>query len=329
MAFLILLSRNEQRERHQDELNQFFPLIYIRHLIINLEFLYPSQIRHSYLGLAISYLFTSCTGLSMMRDHHSSTEENYKHGSWGKVDTKSKLLVVIVLSLFITIIVTFEQLFILLCMIIFLGHVYRVRWRRLAGKSAATLPIILSLAVLTVVTYPEGTKLILGETSIHFSQIETVLFFLLKSVVLVISALLPVESEESFFRIVYALDDLKMPSALVAVLFFMYRTSIDLRQEVHRMMDARYVRSHGLSLKSSIRSYMLLGYMIGGLLSRTLIRNEQKRQMLYIRGYEGHIHHDHIQFSSFGLTVLWLSILIGIGTLFAVRLRIFSFGEVI
>jgi len=94
-------------------------------------------------------------------------------------------------------------------------------------------------------------------------------------------------------------------------------------------MDARYVRSHGLSLKSSIRSYMLLGYMIGGLLSRTLIRNEQKRQMLYIRGYEGHIHHDHIQFSSFGLTVLWLSILIGIGTLFAVRLRIFSFGEVI
>ena len=117
-----------------------------------------------------------------------------------------------------------------------------------------------------------------------------------------------------------------MPKVLVNVLLFMYRSSMDLQEEASRMIDARYIRSYGQKLRSNLRSYKLIGYMIGGILARAFIKNSQRKDALIARGFNGTLHHSAIQWSFQGLRLIWITLICDIILLFLVQIKIFPFG---
>ena len=185
------------------------------------------------------------------------------------------------------------------------------------------------MTFLAFIAYPNHEILVLGKTAIQYSTSEITAFYFFKTFLFIYNSLLIIESEDSFLDIIYAFESIKMPSELVNVLLFMYRTNIDLQQEAKRILDARYIRGYGKKLGSNVRSYKLLGFMIGGILMRTFVRNHQRKDALIARGYNGTLHHSPITWSFQGLRLLWLTLLCNVILLFLVQTKFLPFGRLL
>ena len=261
--------------------------------------------------------------------HH----EGHSHGlGWHvhrgnkEIDTKSKIIILLVNTFILTLLISFELLLLFTILLVLLTLSYKANVMGIIKKFLITIPLLFSLTFLAYLAYPNHGVLTLGKTAIVYSKIELMVFYFLKTFLFIYNSLLLIESEDSFLDVIYAFDSLKMPKILVNVLLFMYRSTLDLQEEAIRMIDVRYIRSYGKRLGSNLHSYLLIGYMIGGIITRAFIRNNQRKEALIARGYEGTLHHAPIQWKFQGLRLLWITLLCDVILLFLVQLKFLPFG---
>ncbi len=256
-----------------------------------------------------------------MKNHMLHSPSTYQQHLGRSVDVKSKILSMLVLSILVLFTITFEQLVVFYLLAGLLGVVYKTNVKGVMTKSLISLPLVFSLSLLAFFSQTGGSSLTFANFSVFYSPIELAVFYFLRSELLVVIALEVIESEESFFDIVFGLSELGLPTFLTNVLLFMYRTILDLQLESSRMIDARQVRSHGQKLGASIFSYRVIGYMVGAVFIRGLQHSSQRRDALVSRGFDGHLPVRGIRFTARGATVLWISSIIGLLTLLGAGLR--------
>ncbi len=262
-----------------------------------------------------------------MKDHSLNTPwSNHERISLG-IDVKSKLLLMVILSSTILFMITFEQLIACYFLAIFLGIIYQTNFRSVLAKSLISLPLVFSLSLLALVSRTRSTTLTFGDFSVAYSPMELAFFYFLRSELLVINALEVIESEESFFDIIYGLSALGLPRFFVNVLLFMYRTTLDLQLEALRMIDSRNVRSHGQKLGTSLFSYRVIGYMVGAVFLRSLQHSRQRKDALISRGYTGQFHVRNIRFTARGATILWLFTILSLLVLMSASIHMLSIGR--
>jgi len=252
----------------------------------------------------------------------------HTHRGNKSIDPKSKIIILLINSIFLTFLISFELLLLFFILLLCLNIYYKANFFSILKKSLITVPLLFSLVLLIFLAYPDSGNLTLGHTIVHFSRIELVFFYFLKTLLFVYNSLLLIESEDSFLEVIYAFDSLKMPKILIIVLLFMYRSTIDLQIEAKRMIEARYIRSYGKKLRSNIETYKVIAYMIGGLLTRSLLRNELRREALLSRGFTGELYHNQIQWSFQGLRLLWLILIFNILILFTVTVKFIPYGVI-
>jgi energy-coupling factor transporter transmembrane protein EcfT len=243
------------------------------------------------------------------------------------IDTKTKILLSLLSSIAISFMITLEQIFLMAIMGLCLQRLYHARWKGIVVKMFIPLPLIFSLSVLVYISSPTGGIFQLGEVTHAYSRIGQVVIYTCRTLVLVFHMLLVIESEESFFEIIYALEDLRFPQQLIIILMFMYRSAIDLQIEASRMRDAQYSRNPFIYRRwFSPDQYRILGYTIGGLLSRALLRTSQRLDALQNRGFERKLYHSPKEFTLKGLTLLWIGTILIIIVLATAKLT-WIFGD--
>ena len=265
----------------------------------------------------------------MPGSHHAGHPHGFGwhvHRGNKSIDPKSKIIILLANTLILTFLISFELLFLFLILLIVLTSVYKANVKGILKKSLVTIPLLFSLTILVYLAYPNKGIISFRKTSIEFSKTELMIFYFFKTLLFIYNSLLLIESEDSFLDIIYAFESLKMPNVMVNVLLFMYRSSIDLQEEAGRMIDARYIRSYGQRPGSNLRSYKLIGFMIGGILSRAFIKNSQRKDALIARGYNGLLNHSPIYWSFQGLRLLWITLLCDIILLFLVQIKFFPVG---
>ena len=149
-----------------------------------------------------------------------------------------------------------------------------------------TLPIIISLSVIAYFSFdPPIFSNFLYET-IH-SKISFAFFTAFRSIVIVTYVLVIINSEESFFDVIYGLDDLKMPVLLTNMLFLTYRFFGLIQEEFSRILDARSNRLYNESSLMQFRSLKIIGNILGASLARSFKRAEYISASLSARGFSG------------------------------------------
>ncbi|MCY3413376.1 MAG: hypothetical protein INQ03_17180 [Candidatus Heimdallarchaeota archaeon] len=240
----------------------------------------------------------------MTGDHHHIGEFRKKRGN--KYDTKSKLLVLIFIIIISLLIITYEQLILIVFLVIYYIKIWQVSLRSLMKKLIVPLPLIISLAILSFFSESVNNLYFAG-FSISYTHLESSIFYFLRALILVVTAIAMVDSEESFFEIIYALDEFGMPDIIISILLLMYRSSLDLYVEAKRMIDVRYSRSSYKRWGTNLYTYRIIGYMIAGILVRAFINKDKRTDTLYSRNFNGHLYHKPKPFKFGGIFMLWIS----------------------
>lgn len=264
---------------------------------------------------------------------HSHAIHSAKDRNSSRVDSKSKLLLLFTTIIAQTLIITYEQLIFFIAVLGLCVLMFRPSIGAVIKKLLVPLPLILSLTLLLVFSSESFTKLSFLQVTVEYSELEYSFFLVARSLLVVLTLLVVVESEDSFFEVIYALDSLKMPKVLVNVLLLMYRSALDLQEEARRLLDARYARSVGSKSSTgstllSLHTYRILGFLVGNLLLRSLQSSEARSDVLLSRGYQGTLHYPAKVFSAQGLFVLWLFVLLDLIILFSVNTRFITVGTI-
>jgi cobalt/nickel transport system permease protein len=90
------------------------------------------------------------------------------------------------------------------------------------------------------------------------------------------------------FALFHGMQQLKVPSKLVLLFFFIYRYIHEILREYRRLRQAMSAR--GFRPGTNRRTYRALGYLVGGLLSRSALRAERIQAAMLARGWQGRFH---------------------------------------
>lgn len=126
----------------------------------------------------------------------------------------------------------------------------------------------------------------------------------LRSLLIVLFVLMLINSEESFFEIIYGLNDLQMPHLLTSLTFFTYRFFSLMQEELERILEARSNRLYGERLRMNFSSMKIISNIIAGLLARSFKRAEYVSATLSARGFSGRLIHPHQPWSLGGVIFL-------------------------
>jgi energy-coupling factor transporter transmembrane protein EcfT len=118
-------------------------------------------------------------------------------------------------------------------------------------------------------------------------------FTAFRSIVIISFVLVIVSSEESFFEIIYGLDDLKLPGLITNMLFLTYHFFNLIQKEFSRILDARSNRMYRESSIIQLRSLSLIGNILGASLARSFKRAEYISASLSVRGFSSTSHFSH------------------------------------
>ncbi len=90
------------------------------------------------------------------------------------------------------------------------------------------------------------------------------------------------------FALFHGMQQLKVPGKLVQLFFFIYRYIHEILMEYRRLRQAMAAR--GFRPGTNQHTYRSLGYLVGGLLSRSVLRAERIQAAMMARGFEGRFH---------------------------------------
>ncbi|MFX0115339.1 MAG: energy-coupling factor transporter transmembrane component T family protein [Candidatus Hodarchaeota archaeon] len=229
--------------------------------------------------------------------HHSETHSIPPSFSR---DTRSKLIAALGATTGTAYTVNFEQLLWFLGLLLVVFVVFRPR-RSLFKKLLIPLPVILALGVLSFLTRPDNFVYSNGFMSASFDRTAFAIFMVSKALLAVCFVLSVVESE-SFYDVIYALDDLHFPRIFTSLLFLTYRNIFLIQAEFGRILEARYNRNFGKRMFFNFYTLKVIGNMIGGVLVRSLKRSEHTADILMARGFQGRFPHPAKPWTTFGIT---------------------------
>ncbi len=234
------------------------------------------------------------------------------------IDVRSKIIAILSVVLACTLTIDFNQLS-WFCILLVLDWIILRPRKSLLKYSIISLPIISSLALISFLTFsssPVTYKSLFYETT--HNNFSLALFFGFRSLLLVLFILILINSEESFFEIIYGLDDFRMPDLLTNLTFLTYRFFFLMQEEFSRILEARSNRIYGETLRMNLRSMQVIGTIIGSALARSFKRAEYISAALSARGFSGKISHPEqpwtrrgIIFSLFTLILVILILLLG------------------
>ncbi|MBL8161343.1 MAG: cobalt ECF transporter T component CbiQ [Anaerolineae bacterium] len=182
---------------------------------------------------------------------------------------------------------------------------YPLIWALLAGLSiiggigigrlarTATLALPFTLAAITLLFTTPGSPLVqvLGLT-ITDAGLGRFLAIVLKSWLAVQAALL-LAMTTHFTDLLWALNSLRLPATLIAIISFMYRYLFTLREETERLLRARASRMAasptGRAGGSLAWRARVAGGMVGNLFLRSYERSERVYAAMLARGYKGQL----------------------------------------
>jgi cobalt/nickel transport system permease protein len=90
------------------------------------------------------------------------------------------------------------------------------------------------------------------------------------------------------FALFHGMQQMKVPGKLVMLFFFIYRYVHEILMEYRRLRQAMSAR--GFRPRTDRRTYRALGYLVGGLLSRSADRAERIQAAMLARGWQGRFH---------------------------------------
>lgn len=260
----------------------------------------------------------------MTGNHHQI--DDFKKNRAIKYDTKSKIILVLFIILVSLLIISFEQLLFLYGLIIYLVIIWKTSMKSLFLKVLVPLPLIISLSALSFISELGDNSLYFTNYGVIYSDLEFTIFLFLRSMAIVFISIALVDSEESFFEIIYALDELGLPDLIISILLLMYRSTIDIGVEAKRMLDVRYSRSTYQRWGTNLYSYRIIGYMLGGILVRSFQKKNKRNEMLYSRKFSGKLFHKPKPFKFNGILSLWMGIIILLIILLSTNYYIFDIG---
>lgn len=162
---------------------------------------------------------------------------------------------------------------------------------RLAKMGSVALPFALAAITLPFTVPGEPVITVLGLTVSDAGLIRFV-SILLKSWLAVQAALL-LAMTTHFTDLLWAMESLRIPGTLVAIIGFMYRYLFTLKDEAERLIRARSARSGTAGQRKSGGSLLwrakVAGGMIGNLFLRSYERSERVYEAMLARGYSGQL----------------------------------------
>ena len=255
----------------------------------------------------------------------SESDSITQHYSFWHVDTRSKLLIILICIITLSFTISYEQLLLYFFLFTLFLILFQGKLKQILLKSLVPFPLILGLTLFTFLNHRNGGSLQFTSVIVTYSSIEITLFWFVRSLLLVYFALLLIESEHSFIYIISALSGLKViPKILTNLLLLTYRSTLDLRLEAERMLAAQKCRGFNRGHKFNLSTLRLIGYMIGGLITRVLSR--EKGSILYSRGFVSELPIPRQRMSFFGIFVLWITSMISISSLLYSNIAFLSIG---
>ena len=162
---------------------------------------------------------------------------------------------------------------------------------RIARMGGMALPFTLAAATL-LFTLPGQPLVSLAGLTITDAGLSRFLSIVIKSW-LAVQVTLILSMTTAFADLLWAFRCLRVPSALVEIISFMYRYLFTLQDEAQHLIRARAARSGTITGKKSGGSLVwrahVTGSMIGSLLLRSYERSERVYAAMLARGYSGTI----------------------------------------
>ncbi|MHA2156871.1 MAG: energy-coupling factor transporter transmembrane component T family protein [Candidatus Hodarchaeales archaeon] len=213
--------------------------------------------------------------------HHYSALQTQKQ----VLDIRSKLIGLVLIVLGCSFLVDFSQVSWYTILLLLLVLILKPR-KTILKQIVLTLPLIISLSLISFFSFdpPTYTNFLFEATH---NKVSFALFTAFRSIVIISYILVIVNSEESFFEIIYGLDDLKLPGLLTNLLFLTYRFFSLIQEEFSRILDARSNRMYSESSIMQLRSLKLIGNILGASLARSFKRAEYISASLSARGFSG------------------------------------------
>lgn len=160
------------------------------------------------------------------------------------------------------------------------AHISAGRLARLAGVA---LPFTLAAATLLFTTPGQPVLAGLPVTDAGLARFAGIVLksWLSVQVTLLLGLTTP------FTEVLWALDSLRVPATLTAIVGFMYRYLDMLQDEAERLLRARSARSGDGSGGSLLWRARIAGGMVGNLFLRSYERSERIHAAMLARGYDG------------------------------------------
>lgn len=162
---------------------------------------------------------------------------------------------------------------------------------RLAKLGGVAFPFALAAITLPFTVPGEPLFTVLGLTASDAGTIRFVSIVLKSWLAVQVALLLAMTTH--FTDLLWAMENLRIPGTLVAIVGFMYRYLFTLKDEAERLLRARSARS-GSDSKQKPGGRILwrarvAGGMIGNLFLRSYERSERVYSAMLARGYTGHL----------------------------------------
>lgn len=241
-----------------------------------------------------------------------------------KLDLRSKIIATFLVIIISSLLVDINQLAWIVLLFFLYFMIFQPRLSFLK-QSLVALPIIISLTIMSFITFSQSPIVYrsLFYSTTHDSS-SFALFSGLRSLLMILFVLMLINSEDSFFEIIYGLDDLKMPNLLTSLTFFTYRFFFLIQEELKRILEARSNRLYGEKLRMNLRSMRIISNIIGSLLARSFKRAQYVSATLSARGFSGKLIHPHQPWSLGGIiflifTILSLIIIMNVGQMSPIR----------
>lgn len=232
------------------------------------------------------------------------------------IDTRSKIIGLLIIVLEGTFLVDFIQIFYYTLFLLFIFLILKPK-RTFLKQIFLSLPLILSLSLISFFSFnPSFYGNILFETT--HSKISFAVFTAYRSIILISFILIIIHSEESFFDIIYGLDDMKLPRLLVNLLFLTYYFFNHVGLEFSRILEARSNRIYHERSIIHLRSLIIIGNILGASLARSFKRAENISASLSTRGFSSASTFSHpekpwtVSGILFIIITLFISVFIGI-----------------
>jgi len=209
-----------------------------------------------------------------------------------------------------TLIIDFNQLHWI--SVIFILFLVILRPRKSFLKQALlTLPIISSLAL---VSYFSFSNVLIKYSNFLYAtthnNVSFAFFSGFRSLLLALFVLILINSERSFYEIIYGLDDLKIPDFLSSLIFLTYRFFFLMQEEFNRILEARSNRLYGEKVHMNLNSLIVLGNIIGSALARSFKRAEYVSATLSARGFSGKMSHPEQPWTRMGIFFIIITLLL-------------------